>query len=169
MDQVFELEKKSENVENHESAPEEVDDFKVKKDFFRQNQQPERKAIVSCYENTKGIEDFVNTLPYIDENPQDLYQSNDCYHDLKLSLGNKTTGPKMAKVFLETDFPVIEEKPTTPYEKTSLPSEQKKLDWLQNKGNFIWLNLFHNYLFFLSLVSTANIIYCEQKPKPAGN
>ena len=70
MDQGFELVNKRENVETHDSAPEEVDDFKVKKDFFRQNQQPERKEIVSCYENTKGIEDFVNTLTYFDENPQ---------------------------------------------------------------------------------------------------
>ena len=147
MDQVFELENKSENVETHESAPEEVDDFKVKKDFFRQNQQQERKAIVSCYENTKGIEDFINTLPYIDENPQDPYQSNDCYHDLKLSLGNKTIVPKMAKVFLETDFPVIEEKPITPNEKTSISSEQKKLDWLQNKGNLKLINLRQKYFF----------------------
>ena len=48
MDQVFELECKRENVE---SAPEEVDYSKGKNEFGTQNQKPERKAIVSFYEN----------------------------------------------------------------------------------------------------------------------
>ena len=44
-------------------------------------------------------------------------------------------GPKKNKVLLETDFPVVEIKPKIPFKKSSLPSEQIKMDWLQDKGN----------------------------------
>ena len=86
MDEKFILESKRENVESHESALEEVDPLKDKKGFETQRKKTERKTIVSCYENPKGIEDFVNTLPYIDgnENPKNQAQispeqSNDCH------------------------------------------------------------------------------------------
>ena len=49
MDEKFELESKGENVESHESIPEDVDHSKHKKGFDTQSQKPERKSIVSCY------------------------------------------------------------------------------------------------------------------------
>ena len=75
----------------------EVDHSKDKKGFDTQSQKPERKSIVSCYENRKEVEDFANTLQYIDcnENPKshdqiDSKQSNDYHQELKtcLLLGN---------------------------------------------------------------------------------
>ena len=44
-----------------------------------------------------------------------------------------TTYPRK-KILLETDFPVVELKPKIQLKKSSLPSEQLALDWLQSKG-----------------------------------
>ena len=67
---------------------------------------------------------------------------------------------------LETDFPVIEEEPN---KKTLIPSEQKKMDWLQNKGNLKLLILRQKRLIFPFLVSTENDNYIEHKHKHGGN
>ena len=130
MSQEIEQESQRENVETQGSEPDKVDPSKDKKGFETPNQKPERKEIFSCYENTTGIDETIDPKQLIDS-----------YQDLKpcLSLGNINSGPKKGKVLLETDFPVIDEKP---------PSEQNRLDRLQNKGNLKLLILQHKRYFF---------------------
>ena len=53
------------------------------------------------------------------------------------SIENVYKGVKQEKLLLETDFPVIELKPTEPFKKSSIPSEQIKMNWLQNKGKLL--------------------------------
>jgi hypothetical protein len=53
------------------------------------------------------------------------------------SFENVDKGVKQEKLLLETDFPVIELKPTVPFKKSSIPSEQIKMNWLQNKGKLL--------------------------------
>jgi hypothetical protein len=136
VNQEIEQESQRENFETHGSEPEEVDPSKDKKGFETPNLKQERKEIVSCYENTTGIEEHI-----------DPKQPIDSYQDLKpcLSLENINSGPKKGKVLLETDFPVINEKP---HKKTFTTSEQNRLDLLQNKGNLKLLILRHKMVFF---------------------
>ena len=50
------------------------------------------------------------------------------------SFENIDKGVKQEEFLLETDFPVIELKPTASFKKSSIPSKQIKMNWLQNKG-----------------------------------
>ena len=54
------------------------------------------------------------------------------------SFENVDKGVTQEKFLLETDFPVVELKPTAPFKKSSIPSEQIRMNWLQNKGKFLF-------------------------------
>ena len=76
-------------------------------------------------------------------------------------------GPQNGKVLLETDFPVIEEKPIIHNMKTLITSEEKKLDLLHNKGNLKLLNLQQQHVFYPFIVLTVFYLLFEEPKRPA--
>ena len=120
--------------------------------------KPSRKHRYSVYENTCVGENEMRKNPNMIHN-QLINQKREIKSSG--SFENVDKGVKQDRFLLETDFPVVELKSTAPFKKSSIPSEQIKLNWLQNisKHAKYFINI-------INIMHIINIAFKDSKHQP---